>query len=476
MTASMQLSFDFPNEQRLADIESIHHATAIYTAAVEIEALLDCLGWPEQVEHLLDPGAGNGGFIVSALKRLQLPVNDAAGAVRRVRGYEFHPGAVKEAREVVFAHLVGWGWSDLVAQETSQAIIEERDFLLDPVPYGWATGIAANPPYLRLANLPRSYRSHFECTVLSHARADLLYAYLQRAADVIAPGGSIGLITADRWLFNAGAAELRARLGKHFKVERIQRLDASSAFYRPKTRQKGTPPRVHPVSLVLSAGKRGRSLSRDSFRIEALPETEGIPLTDFAQISLAPWLGPPGIFIVQRIEGLPPESLVPIVDTATLTLSGELRPTQRWAITTDERKPERRILAHLEATLDRMPRRGRRKIVWQPPESFAGRLPLATDSVWIPRIAKRLRPIRLPAGHLPINHDLIITSSFDPDRLIAMLEDSNVQAQADVLAARVDDGYRSYSASLLRQLVIPHRYLSETPQRKEGEISDPHAS
>jgi hypothetical protein len=294
MTIPTQIPLDFSIEQCLADIETIHSATAVYTAAAEIEALLDRLGWPEQVETLLDPGAGNGGFIVAALGRLLLPVNDAPGATRRVKGYEFHPGAVKEAREAVYAHLIGRGWSHLVAQEASHAIIEERDFLL---------------------------------------------------------------------------------------------------------------------------------------------------------------------FVVPRTEGLPAESLVPVVDTQDIDASGVLRPTRRWAIVTGTSKPDARILAHLASTLDRMPTRGRRRTPWLPPETFSDRLPLAADAVLIPRIAKRLRPVRLPAGHLPIDHQLIVISQFDPDRLIEILEDPVVQAQAEVLAAHIDGGYREHTVTLLRQLVIPNRYL-----------------
>jgi hypothetical protein len=49
------------------------------------------------------------------------------------------------------------------------------------------------------------------------------------------------------------------------------------------------------------------------------------------------------------------------------------------------------VLAHLDATLGRMPLRGRRKVRWLPPETFAGRLPLDQDAV--PR-----RGISLDAG------------------------------------------------------------------------------
>jgi len=156
---------------------------------------------------------------------------------------------------------------------------------------------------------------------------------------------------------------------------------------------------------------------------------------------------------------VPAESLVPVVDAQDIDASGALRQTRRWAIVTGTSRPDARILAHLASTLDRMPTRGRRRTPWLPPETFSGRLPLAADAVLIPRIAKRLRLVRLPAGHLPIDHQLIVISPYVPDRLIEILEDPGVQEQAEVLAAHIDGGYREYTATLLRQLVIPNRYL-----------------
>ena len=43
-----------------------------------------------------------------------------------------------------------------------------------------------------------------------------------------------------------------------------------------------------------------------------------------------------------------------------------------------------------------------------------------------------------------------------------MLSDPAVQAQADALARRIDNGYRDYTASLLRELVIPRDLLPAT--------------
>lgn len=97
---------------------------------------------------------------------------------------------------------------------------------------------------------------------------------------------------------------------------------------------------------------------------------------------------------------------------------------------------------------------------WLPPETFTGRLPLPVDAVLVPRIAKHLRPVLLPAGRLPVNHQLVVMSGLPPKVIMAMLSDPEVQAQADALALGVDGGYRSFTTYLLRHLVIPRRHIA----------------
>src|ERR1039458_1510769 len=133
-TADEQLGLSF--DQRQFDVAVIHRATGIYTAAPEIEALLDRLKWPAQSHRLLDPGAGNGGFLVASLSRLDLARDDIGHASQRVRGYEFYRGAVAEARRAVHAHLTGRGWSAQASRQAALSIVEDRDYLLSPVPAG----------------------------------------------------------------------------------------------------------------------------------------------------------------------------------------------------------------------------------------------------------------------------------------------------------------------------------------------------
>ncbi len=464
MTAK-QLVLELPDtrDQRRIDIAAIHQGTGIYTTAPEIEALLDQLCWPRQGRRLLDPGAGNGGFLVAALRRVNLAPGDVEGAARRVRGYEFYPGAVADARNAVSDHFCELGWTPQAAWRAAEMIVEGRDFLLSDVPVGTWDVIATNPPYWRLANLPAGYRIDYEASVPAHARADLLYAYLDRSADIITSDGHIGLITADRWLLNSGSAELRRQLGARYSVSGVRRLDAGSTFYRPKSRRRGTVARVHPVSLILAPNRSGRPLGAEPFRLTHRPAVDGVPLRDMVQIRLAPWLGPDGIFVVGPDSGLPTEYLVPIVEPADIE-GCTVRAPRKWALATDTTEPAPAVLAHLDATLDRMPGRGRRAVRWLPPETFTGKLPLDRDAVLVPRIARRLTGVRLPAGRLPINHGLVIISGLPVESVLAMLDDPEVQAQAHDLSLGIDGGYRSFTATLLRQLVIPRRLVPAEPE------------
>lgn len=483
--SSAQLTLDLfgGTGQREVDIAVIHRATGWYTVPPEIDAVLDELGWPHQGQRLLDPGCGNGGFLVAALGRLDLTPDEIAGAADRVRGFEFHAGACAEARANVRAHLIGRGWAREAARRAAAVIVEQRDFLLDEVPAGQWDVIAGNPPYWRLANIPGGYRADFEVTVPAHAAADLLYAFLHQCTQVIAPGGRIGVITADRWLLNDGSGQLREHIGRNFTVEGWRRLDSTSAFYAAKTRRAGTAPRVHAVSVILAQGGTGQALTRDAFRLARLPDVDGVPLRDLAEIRLAPWVGPDGIFIVgedARLPafiagpgpGLPERCLVPVIEPRDLR-RGVPREAKRAIVTTRDAEPPPAILAHLDATLHRMPPRGRNNPRWLPPEPFAGKLPLGHEAVVVPRIAKRLTGLRLAAGVLPINHQLVVVSGLPADLIIAMLDDPLVQAQTDALALGIDNGYRSYTATLLRNLIIPG-YLVQSEEASERTHDERH--
>ena len=219
------------------DIENIHQGTALYTAAPEIENLLDRIGWPECGGRLLDPGCGDGNMVIAALERLHLRPGDSRTALR-VKGFEFHRQSVLDARKRYRQLLIERGWDPHEAHQTANLAIEERDFLLDPREGAWDI-ILSNPPYWRRMRLPERYRQLFDEAVPPHARGDLLHAYLDRCLSTIAPEGRLALVTSDRWLTNATAADLREAIGQRLKIEHAERLTNGSPFHRPKGQATG---------------------------------------------------------------------------------------------------------------------------------------------------------------------------------------------------------------------------------------------
>ena len=390
-------------DSRPFDIDQIHQATGFYTVNPEVNAVLDLLDWPNVGTSLLDPGAGNGAFVLAALARIPLEKNDVTTAVQRVRGYEFHPGAAREARNNIYFHLRDRHWDREPAIEAAAAILEIRDFLLDELPEGKFDVIAANPPYLRRERLPAGYRIEYDFVVPDHAQADMLHAYLEQCTQVISPHGRIGLVTADRWLVNDSASKLRERIGQRYSALHTELLDGASVFYRAKERIKNADPRVHPVRIVLTPDRSGRIISKAPFRVDQIGEDDGQLLSSLVSIKLSPWVGANGIFLIDNPQAFPAECIAPaVLPTDINGDTGTLKPTTKWILLTNEDEPHPAVLQHLDANLHNMAPRGRRTPRWLPPEKV-GPLPLAGDAVLVPRIAKHLKAVRLPAGHVGVD-------------------------------------------------------------------------
>lgn len=96
--------------------------------------------------------------------------------------------------------------------------------------------------------------------------------------------------------------------------------------------------------------------------------------------------------------------------------------------------------------------RGRRTPEWLPPTTFAHKLPLARPGLLIPRIARRLRPIPLPAGVMPVNSNLVIADCDDPEALAAWLVEPAQQEWIARNAPPLEGGYLSITTTLLRRL------------------------
>lgn len=453
----------FATDPRELAIEEIHEATAFYTQDPVVEKLLDLVGWPDAHSSIGDTSAGDGAFLVAALRRL-LKSKDGLSdqeIVNRVSGVEIHYFAVSEARKRITETLISFGRSEASAMSMARQMVLEADFLSD-VPHAprWDI-VSGNPPFRRYALIPTVLREVYEAELPKYAQGDMLHSFMDAALKTMKPGGRIGLVISDRVLFSKCSAKLRGVLGRRLGIAHLERLDGASSFYRPKIRKAGEMPRIHPVSLVLKEHAPGCAALTEA---PVYPEAKaGIveghrTLAEVSMVRLAPWLGPAGIFVVSEdvARGLPRDLLVPVVDTSNIR-GGVLGGETRYAIRTQrDKEPCAAVMAHLEANLHRMPKSKQRlEKRWLPPESFE-RMDLSKPSLLIPRIATSLRPIRLPAGVLPIDHGLSIVGAGEAS--LEEIEEELMRPEANEWvrerAPRLENNYYSLTTTLLRELPV----------------------
>ena len=299
----MLLELDLP--QIDPAIQDLHTATAFYTH-----------------DRVVDGCAVARELFAEAVHHEQRVVDGEPEA------WEIHPAAATAMRRRLAAHLEARGWTPSVSRAAGDAVVREADFLAPGPQDRRYRAAIANPPFLKISRVGDSLRAMYLETVPAHARADLLHAFLDRATSLLTDDGVLAWITSDRWLFTQNAADLRAIVGQRFGVESLRRI-TESAFYVPKTRKAGAPPRVHPVAVVLSRSARAtRPLTREAIYPESGEALPGaVPLGSVAQIRLCPWLGRAGVFVLPTVVStdFPSDARVPCVDTDDLGADDVLR-------------------------------------------------------------------------------------------------------------------------------------------------------
>lgn len=335
------------------------------------------------------------------------------------------------------------------------------DFLTDGPTSGGYHAIVGNPPYLRFSHVPELLRSEYASILPDYARADLLHSFLDRCAALLHPDGELAMVTADRWLFNEGAARLREVVGQRFGLAHVSRLDAASTFYRPKLRRVNTPPRVHPVAVVLSRASDALPVGRDPIypgEKVGMHAKAGLTLGQVAGVQLAPWLGTPGVFLVDATTAarLPVQHLLPAIDSADIH-GGMLMQPKRFAIVTSPGvQPHPVVMAHLQRERPKMCARGQRRAAqWLPPENVHD-IDVSGPSLMVPRITRTLRPILVPPGVLTISHNLriVCTGVMSLTDIEAQLSSPEAASWLLQNAAPLENGFRALTARCLRSFPI----------------------
>lgn len=182
---------------------------------------------------LLDPGCGDGEFIVEAASRLvkSLPtLCDVESLESCLFGVEKDPELGKAAQARLVKVLELHGLNKKVARGMSQKWIKIGDFL----EHNFSTNfdfVVGNPPYVRQEAIDKqslaTYRSQFNCF---YDRADLYVAFLERGLELLGPTGLLGFICPNRFTRNRYGTKIRAMISGNFKVIHAIDLAQTSPF------------------------------------------------------------------------------------------------------------------------------------------------------------------------------------------------------------------------------------------------------
>jgi adenine-specific DNA-methyltransferase len=204
-----------------------------------VELILDLAGYTIDRNlpslSLLEPGCGDGAFLVPAVERLihsakRLGSADVATLGPAIAAYDIDEARVSKSRDAVAKTLQRNGITCRQAASLAERWVVHGDFLL--VSQGRTfDAVVGNPPYVRIEQLApelqAEYRRRYESL---YDRADLYVAFIEKALQLLSPEGVLSFICADRWTSNKYGAPLRRLLTENYALDCYIDLHTASPF------------------------------------------------------------------------------------------------------------------------------------------------------------------------------------------------------------------------------------------------------
>jgi hypothetical protein len=215
------------------------HYGEVFTRRWVVGLLLDLTGYVADRDvgglRLLEPSCGSGAFLGPAIERLiesaEAHGRDLASLSDAIRAYDLQAGHVDTARGLCRDLLTRAGASESVASTLAKRWVKHANFLLSGVEDQPADVAIGNPPYIRYDDLPggaaAEYRRNWPTM---RGRGDIYVGFIERSLRMLAPGGKVGFICADRWMRNQYGAALRELIAGRYAVEHIWTMHDVDAF------------------------------------------------------------------------------------------------------------------------------------------------------------------------------------------------------------------------------------------------------
>jgi hypothetical protein len=501
----------------------------VFTRLEVVDFILDLVGYTEDQplheRRILEPSFGGGDFLFSIIERLLsawrkarpngAPLDDLADAVRAV---ELHGDTFHTTHTAVVTLLKREGLAAKAAKALAGRWLWQGDFLLAPLE-GEFDFVVGNPPYVRQELIPApllaEYRRRYQTM---YDRADLYIPFIERALLLLAQGGSLGFICADRWMKNRYGGPLRSMVAGRFHLKFYVDMADTPAFHSKVT--------AYPAVTVISREAPGatRTAHRPPvdratlgrlaglLRAQKLPEEPGL-VRELAQVTngAQPWLleSSDQTALIRRLEGcfpsleeagckvgigvatgadrtfigdfdaleVEPDRKLPLVTTKDIS-SGEVRWRGQGVInpfTESGRLVDLgdypRLRRYLEAQRDVI---ARRHCARKTPANWYRTIDRITPELaarpklLIPDI-KGEAHIVFEGGQLYPHHNLYYVTSdhWDLRALQAVLLSAVARLFVAAYSTRMRGGYLRFQAQYLRRIRIPHWAEVPEPLRRE---------
>lgn len=242
-----QLSFTdmCPVSEALANLAKagVEERGAIFTRREVVDFILDLTGYtanrPLHKMKPLEPSFGDGDFLLPAIDRLLAAAKRArltpAKAVDTLAhalcGIELHEATFEKTKAQVVAKLREAGYSLPQSRSLADSWLRCGDFLLQEfaAPFDFVVG---NPPYVRHELIPDALMAEYRARYKTiYDRADLYVPFIEHALNLLAPGGQLGFICADRWMKNKYGGPLRKLVADSFHLKIYIDMVDTPAFH-----------------------------------------------------------------------------------------------------------------------------------------------------------------------------------------------------------------------------------------------------
>ncbi|MGJ0427548.1 Eco57I restriction-modification methylase domain-containing protein [Methylocystis sp.] len=262
---------------------------AVFTRREVVDFILDLAGYtadePLHKARLLEPSMGQGDFLTPVIDRLLEAYRREVGGKGEIvadlgeciRAVELHHSSYEHTRELVLDVLKAKGLKAAQARALADQWLLQGDFLLLPLEREF-THVIGNPPYVRQELIPdvliAEYRRRFD-TIFD--RADIYIPFIEHSLSLLAPGGRLGFICADRWTKNRYGGPLRRLVAEKFHLQYFVDMVDTDAFLSDVI--------AYPAIFVIGREKTGPT------RIAARPNVDADTLRRLAKTMTATKLG-----------------------------------------------------------------------------------------------------------------------------------------------------------------------------------------